>query len=497
MELKDKYKLLRQMFNAPEDEHFGATIQRVLDSTERNRYYDEYLEVFPDLAKDELRSCWQFWFSDREEKKQDYTPEPLADLCAHLLTMAEGNRLFDCCAGSGALTIAVWNIRHGIEAYCQELDEQVIPLLLFNLTIRNISGKVQNANALTGEVFQEWELVKGEKYSTICPQMFPGKITEADLAISNPPYNIRANGKKQNFAFVRNCMEIARRTVILLPSGTQTSKDEMAERQYLCERQWVQSVVLLPENLFESTGIPVTMYVLDRRPKDCAYLVDASTLGTKYIREQRGEGSRSHTERIYKKEMVRFTEQQVATIQQMTEKEAGVSRRVTYAEMAEREYCMARGPYVPVNIDESHTVHRAYPDIIADLNKINRLRNTLKVTVNKVWAEQLGLTALLDLSEQDKTLSKAINEQLASIGITDKIIEPDYIAQTNSKELKVVQVDKEILSPVFESFIPLWYQHLRTMNNLENMLMAELRDALLEPLMTGRIGFVQEPPDPL
>jgi len=238
--------------------------------------------------------------------------------------------------------------------------------------------------------------------------------------------------------------------------------------------------VLLPENLFESTGIPVTMYVLDRRPKDCAYLVDASTLGTKYIREQRGEGSRSHTERIYKKEMVRFTEQQVAAIQQMTEKEAGVSRRVTYAEMAEREYCMARGPYVPADIDESHTVHRAYPDIITDLNKINRLRNTLKVTVNKVWAEQLGLTALLDLSDQDKQLSKAINEQLASIGITDKIIEPDYIAQTNSKELKVVQVDKEILSPVFESFIPLWYQHLRTMNNLENMLMAELRDALLE-----------------
>ena len=61
----------------------------------------------------------------------------------------------------------------------------------------------------------------------------------------------------------------------------------------------------------------------------------------------------------------------------------------------------------------------------------------------------------------------------------------------------MVQVDKEILSPVFESFIPLWYQHLRTMNNLENMLMAELRDALLEPLMTGRIGFVEELPDPL
>ena len=49
------------------------------------------------------------------------------------------------------------------------------------------------------------------------------------------------------------------------------------------------------------------------------------------------------------------------------------------------------------------------------------------------------------------------------------------------------QQDKEILSPVIESFLPLWKQHIKTMNVMENMLLAELRDALLPALMSGRI----------
>ena len=491
MELKDRYKLLRSMFDAPDGEHFGVTIQRVLDSPERNQYLDKYVEAFPDLSKDYLRSCWQFWFSDREEKKQDYTPEPLANLCAHMLTMFEGNTIYDCCAGSGALTIAVWNQRKEIKVACQELDEEVIPLLLFNLSVRNIEGVVQNGDVITGQVFQSWELVKGERYSSVTQQMFPGDIT-ADLAISNPPYNIRVDGKKQNFAFAARCMDIAKRSIVLLPGGTMTSKDEAQEREKFCKNQWVQSVVLLPENLFESTGIPVTMYVLDRRPKDCAYLVDASTYGTKYIREQRGEGSKSHTERIYKKEMVRFTDEQIAAIQQMTEREVGGSTCVAYSQMSEKGWSFSRGQYLVIDIDASHTVHRSYTDIIADINKVNRMRNTIKVTVNKVWAEELGLIGLLELSGNDKDLTLEINRQLSSLGIKEQVIVPDWLAQTNSKELKIVQVDKEILSPVFVSFIPLWYQHLRTMNDFETILLRELRDALLEPLLTGRIGFVEQ-----
>ena len=120
------------------------------------------------------------------------------------------------------------------------------------------------------------------------------------------------------------------------------------------------------------------------------------------------------------------------------------------------------------------------------------MRNSLKLTINQVWAKDLGFEDLLSMNEQDRELSGAINGQLRSLGIKDELSAPDYIAKTNSKELKLVQVDKEFLSPVFVSFLPLWKQHIVTMNNMETLLLGELRDALLDPLMTGRIGFENE-----
>lgn len=492
MELKDKFKQLLDMFDFREGEHFTETIRRVLNSPGRNTYFDKYVDVFDDLGRDELRSCWQFWFADREEKKQDFTPEPLANLCAHILTMFQGKMLYDCCAGSGALTIAVWNVRKDIQVQCEELDEKVLPLLLFNLAIRNIEGVVINGNALTGESFQSFELTKGEKYSTIRQDMFPAQIKKADLAISNPPYNLRAGGKLLNFDFIQKCMSLSDRAVVLLPSGTETSKEEIHRRSELCTHHYLQAVIDLPERMFESTGIPVTLYVLDKREKDKAYLVDATKLGEEYIREQRGEGSKSHTERVYKKKMVRFNEQQIAAIQEMTEREAGVSVAVSYAQMEEKDYSFNRGQYLNIDIDATHTVHRAYTDIINDLNRITRIKNTMKLTINQVWAKDFGFEELIAMSAEDQGLTDEINKQLLALGIKEALDNSDYIAETKSKELKLVQVDKEILSPVFESFLPLWKQHIRTMNKLGILLLQELRDALLEPLMTGRITFKPE-----
>lgn len=120
------------------------------------------------------------------------------------------------------------------------------------------------------------------------------------------------------------------------------------------------------------------------------------------------------------------------------------------------------------------------------------MQNTCKLTINQVWAKELDLVPMLQLAEEDKKLVNEINRQLAMLGIEKEITAPSWIAQTNNKELKIVQQDKEFLSPVFYSFPPFWKQHIRTMNEFQNALYRELRDALLEPLMTGRIALNTE-----
>lgn len=47
--------------------------------------------------------------------------------------------------------------------------------------------------------------------------------------------------------------------------------------------------------------------------------------------------------------------------------------------------------------------------------------------------------------------------------------------------------DKEILSPLFASFIKMWKQNVELLNNFENRYLAELRDAMLPDLMSGKL----------
>nr|DAT40799.1 MAG TPA: N-6 DNA Methylase [Caudoviricetes sp.] len=97
-----------------------------------------------------------------KKRKQDYTPASLGKLLARL--SGNGDVVIDLCAGSGALTIQKWNENHNQRFLLYELDENVIPYLLYNLAIRNMEATVMRADVLKNEVYESWEVKKGEKY---------------------------------------------------------------------------------------------------------------------------------------------------------------------------------------------------------------------------------------------------------------------------------------------------------------------------------------------
>ena len=75
-----------------------------------------------------------------------------------------GSRGLDLCAGSGAMTIQKWAQNPNKTFICEELDERVIPLLLFNMAVRNMGGYVLNRNALTLEFFKVYKLSPGSRF---------------------------------------------------------------------------------------------------------------------------------------------------------------------------------------------------------------------------------------------------------------------------------------------------------------------------------------------
>ena len=119
-----------------------------------------------DLSQDWLQQIYQYYLSDRKEKKQDYTPACLAQLMGMLV--GDSETVTDLCAGSGALIIQKWMQKPDTVFTAIELDETVIPFLLFNLVLRNIQCDVLRMDALTDEKpKQKWSVRKGERFGKI------------------------------------------------------------------------------------------------------------------------------------------------------------------------------------------------------------------------------------------------------------------------------------------------------------------------------------------
>ena len=119
-----------------------------------------------DLTQDWLQKVYQYHLADRKNKKQDYTPKSVAKLMSKL-ALSKDKHIIDMCAGSGALTIQAWALESGITAECLEFDENVLPMLIFNLAIRNIESVVKHVDVLQNDVLNVYKISKTEKYGKV------------------------------------------------------------------------------------------------------------------------------------------------------------------------------------------------------------------------------------------------------------------------------------------------------------------------------------------
>ena len=504
MELKELTNKICDLFGCVNVSTLPDKIMSSLFSQNAPLLFEKYKELCPDLKIDWLQKVYQFYHADRKEKKQDYTPVSLAKLVAYLSCTSSEKIVYDCCSGSGALTIQKWSINPNLKFVCEELDEKVIPILLFNLCIRNIEATVINKDILTGKVICSYRTIKGSTYSSVQRLMFSEmELLKADVAISNPPFNLKVPVSENiikalpqkytcNFSFVAHCLQRSERCALILPRGVLTSKEEKECRRYFIEKGWLQAAISLPEKMFESTSVATCILLFDKKKtsKD-VMLINAEGMKSVEVREQRGEGGASYYNRIYKKEFNTFSDEQIAAICELTVKEQdSFSKRLSIEELEQKGYNLTIGSYLPIEL--KGTIHRDFNAIISDINRVIRERNVIKVTVNKVWAERLGLTEIIKDCESSNEVVKAMNESFASFKnyeVKEKIIENKYIQSSASKIFCIENTDKKILSSIMPFFMNMYKQHIYYLNNEENRLLAELRDSMLPFLMNGKIEF--------
>lgn len=316
--------------------------------------------------------------------------------------------------------------------------------------------------------------------------------------ISNPPFNLSWQGSETvpassaNFAFVEKALDLADHAAFIFPNSVLTTSNpkEMEFKKRLIENGWLESVVLCPEKMFESTSIGVCLLTVDRTKKDQnVVFVNAARFCDQEVRDQKGQfGDNSKTQRVYHKTLNAFSLEQIETIVETVKERREIEG---FSAVADKESIQANDWNLSPNryIQTSQEIHfRSFDDIIDDLNRTIEHKNINKLTINVTTAKELGLETIRELVEQSKELTTQINEILEPI-TARRIIKPDYYTETRSKVLKFENMSKTEVSESFTILLSMWKQHIMYLNNEENRYMTELKDKLLKSLLSGEISI--------
>ncbi|WP_267201624.1 N-6 DNA methylase [Limosilactobacillus kribbianus] len=318
--------------------------------------------------------------------------------------------------------------------------------------------------------------------------------------ISNPPYNMKwqhpffAQSQERfllgvppesnaNYAFILTALSKQDKAVFLLPNGvlSTNNKEEQAIKASLVEKNYLEAVISLPDRMFESTSIPTSLLIFNKKKQTSNILmVNASSLATEEVREQRGQvGSKSHTNRVYKKKVNVLSDDAINKVMSLLDKpadEPGLSKVASIETIKGQDYILTPNRYIEM---KKETVqHSSLEKLAEQLNRVSAEKGAVKLTINKKMASDLGLMPLIKSLQEGTQTSKELNEQFKDDGIA--LSDESIVTLTNSKTFKIEVKKWDKLPAIVVMFAQMWKQLMITCNNEENRYLMELKDIMLE-----------------
>ena len=230
-----------------------------------------------------------------------FTPTEVGFLMAHILRPRPGEECHDYACGSAGLLVK-------LQLVARELDPTSrLPLKLYGQELTAESYAVAQMNAIIHDM--DVEMARGDTMINPKFKTADSRIRTYDIVVANPMWNqpfnpdifaddpfdrFRTQGGattgKGDWAWLQHtaaCLNDHGRAAVVLDTGAVTrgsgSKNEDKERnirRWFVERDLIDGVILLPDNLFYNTTAAGVIVVLSRRKpaarKDRIVLLNAS-----------------------------------------------------------------------------------------------------------------------------------------------------------------------------------------------------------------------------
>lgn len=237
----------------------------------------------------------RFAIVEGKNKGEYYTPKNVVHLMAELIEPFQG-KIYDPCCGSGGMFVqslrfveAHQGNSKDIAIYGQEATPTTFKLAKMNLAIRGISADLGIEASDTFSKDQHPDL-------------------KADFILANPPFNLgdwrskdelvddaRWSGyglppaSNANYAWILHMISKLSQNGVagfLLANGALGDPDTKLIRQQILEKDLVEAVITLPRDMFYSTDISVTLWIVNRNKKARSAQVHGRTVN---YRDRTGE----------------------------------------------------------------------------------------------------------------------------------------------------------------------------------------------------------------
>ena len=327
-----------------------------------------------------------------------YTPGEVAILMSHILDPEPGNEIYDPCCGSGGLLIKCflrfkekYDANPSVEPlkfYGQEILPSTFSMAKMNAFIHDMEAEIALGDTMNRPAFltpegslRKFCLVTA---NPMWNQDFPQTVYENDpynrFGYGYPPSNSADWGWIQHmFASLNDKGKMA---VVLdtgavsRGSGNAGSNRERDIRKQFVENDFVESVLLLPENLFYNTTAPGIIMVINKaKPQERQgkiLLINASKLFMK-----------GRPKNFLPDESIK----QIADSYLNWEEVEGISKIITNGEAARNDYNLSPSRYVAQN-GEDDTLD--LEDAIVQLKEAEEEQNEADKKM-KAILEEMGL----------------------------------------------------------------------------------------------------------
>ena len=378
-----------------EREISDSALKGVIETYSDPRYRLGLHDVEPDF----LGRCYEYLLRKFAEGQgqsagEFFTPREVGFLMAEILRPRPSEECYDYACGSFGLLVKLQLVSRRLDPlsklplklYGQELTGSSYAIACMNRIIHDMQGEVLRGDSMRNPKFKDADN-RLRKFDIVVANPMWNQAFDPAMYDKDPFERFETHGGittgKADWAWLQHTlasMKDGGRAAVVLDTGAVTrgsgSKNEDKERnirKWFVEQDYVDGVILLPDNLFYNTTAAGVIVVLRKgKPKDRRgkiTLVNAS-------RElQKGTPKNFIPEANLRKIVDAYLK---------GESFPGLIEVITTTQATEKDFNLSPSSYISVGDEQTY---RAIPEILKDLATLEKEANTLDIELKKVLAK--------------------------------------------------------------------------------------------------------------